>query len=261
MAQLLHQPRSSGDNVPGSGAVSSLIAMADYFLTQNPQRISEAIKCLLASLSLSPPPRVEAKVKLQLGLTLYHHSNNLLEARQALEQAMLSSKSITGIEEIRFEAASLLGRIHIEQGYAHHAKKVLKSVMDTSHRFPYWHCRLLLQKADIHVYERDVDGVVSTLTQAADYAHHVQAPYTRILCLLCKGAHLLINKQYQEAAAILSSSCALVEGYSGPKATLLKTFYMVIQVTHLLGAGLMKTAKPHLKQLQQCVKLLNSEPN
>ena len=28
---------------------------------------------------------------------------------------MLSSKSITGIEEIRFEAASLLGRIHIEQ--------------------------------------------------------------------------------------------------------------------------------------------------
>ena len=39
MAQLLHQPRSSGDNVPGSGAVSSLIAMADYFLTQNPQRV------------------------------------------------------------------------------------------------------------------------------------------------------------------------------------------------------------------------------
>ena len=29
-----------------------------------------------------------------------------------------------------------------------------------------------------------------------------------------------------------------MEGYSGPKATLLKTFYMVIQVTHLLGAGL-----------------------
>ena len=44
MAQLLHQPRSSGDNVPGSGAVSSLIAMADYFLTQNPQRV-RLFKC------------------------------------------------------------------------------------------------------------------------------------------------------------------------------------------------------------------------
>ncbi len=43
---------------------------------------------MLATLSLSPPPRVEARVKLQLGLSLYHHSNNLLEARQTLEQAV-----------------------------------------------------------------------------------------------------------------------------------------------------------------------------
>ena len=33
------------------------------------------------------------------------------------------------------------------QGSTHHAKKVIKSVMDVSHRYPYWHCRLLLQKA------------------------------------------------------------------------------------------------------------------
>ena len=33
------------------------------------------------------------------------------------------------------------------QGYPHNAKKVLKSAMETSHRTPYWHCRLLLQKA------------------------------------------------------------------------------------------------------------------
>lgn len=33
------------------------------------------------------------------------------------------------------------------QGYPHNAKKVLKSAMETSHRTPYWHCRLMLQKA------------------------------------------------------------------------------------------------------------------
>lgn len=46
------------------------------------------MQCLLAVLSLSPPPRVEVRAKLQLGLVLYHHSNNLLEARQFLEQAV-----------------------------------------------------------------------------------------------------------------------------------------------------------------------------
>ena len=51
-------------------------------------QIKEAVHCMMACLSLSPPPRVEARVRLQLGLTLYHHSNNLLEARETLEQAV-----------------------------------------------------------------------------------------------------------------------------------------------------------------------------
>ena len=33
-----------------------------------------------------------------------------------------------------------------------------------------------------------MDSLIATLTQTADYAHQVQAPYTRILCLLAKGA-------------------------------------------------------------------------
>ena len=41
---------------------------------------------------------------------------------------------------------------------------------------------------DIHLYEKDFDSLISTLTAAADYAHQVNAPHTRILCLLAKGA-------------------------------------------------------------------------
>ena len=60
---------------------------------------------------------------------------------------MLSSTNISGIDEVKFEAASVLSGIHMEQGYNSNAKKVIRSVMDTSQRYPYWHCRLLLQKA------------------------------------------------------------------------------------------------------------------
>ena len=46
----------------------------------------------------------------------------------------------------------------------------------------------LFFRQDVHVCERDVDSLIATLTQAADYSHQVHAPYTRILCLLSKGA-------------------------------------------------------------------------
>ena len=69
-------------------ATATLVAMADYMLEQNPQQIEKAVHCLLAALTLNPPSRVGARLQLRLGLILYYHSNNLLEARQHLEQAV-----------------------------------------------------------------------------------------------------------------------------------------------------------------------------
>ena len=51
-----------------------------------------------------------------------------------------------------------------------------------------------------------------------------------------------------------------MEGYSGPRGPSLKAFYLVIQVCHLLWAGQITSAKPHLKQLQACFHEINTEP-
>ena len=67
------------------------MSMVDYFLSQHPQQVREGIHCLLAALSLHPPPRIEARARLQLGLVLYHHTNNLLEAREHLDKAVSMS--------------------------------------------------------------------------------------------------------------------------------------------------------------------------
>lgn len=71
-----------------SPTISSLLAMTGAFLGQAPPKVPEAVRCLLAVLSLAPPPRIEARTRLQLGLTLYHHTNNLLEAREHLDKAV-----------------------------------------------------------------------------------------------------------------------------------------------------------------------------
>ena len=57
------------------------------------------------------------------------------------------------------------------------------------------------------------------------------SPYTQ---------HLLILKQHQEATATLNLTLTLVDQCQGSKAILLKTFYLIIQVTHLLGFGLVR---------------------
>ena len=75
------------------------MSMVDYFLSQHPQQVREGIHCLLAALSLHPPPRIEARARLQLGLVLYHHTNNLREAREHLDKAVSVSVCDTSLEE------------------------------------------------------------------------------------------------------------------------------------------------------------------
>ncbi len=58
---------------------------------------------------------------------------------------------------------------------------------------------------------------------------------------------------------MLNQASGLMENYHGHKELLIRTFYLVVQVSHLLVAGQIKAAKPHLKQLQQRVKVCNHD--
>ena len=66
---------------------------------------------------------------------------------------------------------------------------------------------------------------------------------------------LLTHHRYQEAGEVLNHTSGMMEDYHGEKEILIRTFYLIVQVSHLLVAGQVKAAKPHLKQLQQRVKV------
>ena len=91
----------------------------------------------------------------------------------------LVTQSAANLEEIRFEATSVSTRILVEQHSLPQAKSLIRSKLDQSVHHPYWHMRLLLQLADIHVCERDERGVVSVLDRCVDYARQVDASYAR----------------------------------------------------------------------------------
>lgn len=66
-----------------------LLAMAEHFMSVQPQRISEALQCWIASLSLSPPAAsLRSLTCCKIGLTLYHHTSNMEEAKTYLNQAV-----------------------------------------------------------------------------------------------------------------------------------------------------------------------------
>ena len=62
--------------------------MAEFFLAQRPLPVSEAARCLMGVLALQPVPRLEANVRLRLGLLLSQHTLCTSEARQQLEKAV-----------------------------------------------------------------------------------------------------------------------------------------------------------------------------
>ena len=68
--------------------MTALLAMAEFFLAQRPLAVSEAARCLLGVLSLQPVPRVEASVRLRLGLLLSQHTMCVMEAKEHLEKAV-----------------------------------------------------------------------------------------------------------------------------------------------------------------------------
>ena len=70
-------------------ALYGLLAMAEHFMSANPQRIPEALQCWIASLSLSPPAAsLRSLTCCKIGLTLYHHTSNIEEAKAYLNQAV-----------------------------------------------------------------------------------------------------------------------------------------------------------------------------
>ena len=62
--------------------------MSEFFVSQGPQAVCEAARCLLAVLALRPVARVEASVRLRLGLLLSEHTSCALEAKEQLEKSV-----------------------------------------------------------------------------------------------------------------------------------------------------------------------------
>nr|XP_028569886.1 MAU2 chromatid cohesion factor homolog [Podarcis muralis] len=238
----------------------ALLGLAEHFRTSSPPKVRLCVHCLQAVLPRKPPARVEARTHLQLGSVLYHHTRNGEQARSHLEKAWLISQQIPQFEDVKFEAASLLSELYCQENSVDTAKPLLRKAIQISQQTPYWHCRLLFQLAQLHTLEKDLVSACDLLGVGAEYARVVGSEYTRALFLLSKGMLLLMERKLQEVHPLLTLCGQIVENWQGNpiQKESLRVFFLVLQVTHYLDAGQVKSVKPCLKQLQQCIQTIST---
>ncbi|KAL0609589.1 MAU2 chromatid cohesion factor-like protein [Plecturocebus cupreus] len=171
-----------------------------------------------------------------------------------------SQPAIPQFEDVKFEAASLLSELYCQENSVDAAKPLLRKAIQISQQTPYWHCRLLFQLAQLHTLEKDLVSACDLLGVGAEYARVVGSEYTRALFLLSKGMLLLMERKLQEVHPLLTLCGQIVENWQGNpiQKESLRVFFLVLQVTHYLDAGQVKSVKPCLKQLQQCIQTIST---
>uniref|UniRef100_A0A8D0GKG4 MAU2 chromatid cohesion factor homolog n=1 Tax=Sphenodon punctatus TaxID=8508 RepID=A0A8D0GKG4_SPHPU len=257
------QGQAGPGQAPGRRGVSwyvALLGLAEHFRTSSPPKVRLCVHCLQAVLPRKPPARAEARTHLQLGSVLYHHTRNGEQARGHLEKAWLISQQIPQFEDVKFEAASLLSELYCQENSVDAAKPLLRKAIQISQQTPYWHCRLLFQLAQLHTLEKDLVSACDLLGVGAEYARVVGSEYTRALFFLSKGMLLLMERKLQEVHPLLTLCGQIVENWQGNpiQKESLRVFFLVLQVTHYLDAGQVKSVKPCLKQLQQCIQTIST---
>jgi len=244
----------------------ALLGLAESFKQAN--NIKECVRCLSAVFNFSPPPVIVARTHLQLGNILYSKTNNQDLARQHLNQAWYVAQPLQGIDEVKFEAASLLARMFEGGGDRAAGRNVLMTALEGSRASQYWHCRLTFQLAALHTSVQDYNSAHAVLQSGADYAFMNQAYYARSLFVLSKTMLFLSEKRFQEANPLLQQISPEIEGwvanYAGhigqalasQQKEYLQMFYLVMQVCYYLMVGQVKSVKTVLKQLQQSIQTI-----
>lgn len=267
-ANTLQSTSSSANQIPPildssvggdlvSGSYAALLGLAETFRTMSPPNMRLAVHCLKAILQFKLPVNLEARTHLQLGRLLFHYSKNDEQTKFHLEKARTLGAHLRSKDDsIKFEAAALLAEFFERKGKRYEATCILNDAIRLSNNNPYWHCRLLLELAQAHVAERDVNSACDILAMGSEFAQIHNSDYTKGLFLLSKCMLLLASRQLPEVMVTLNTVERLIENFKGIPyhQEALRVFYLVLHVSFYLVSGQAKSAHPILRRLHQSIQ-------
>ncbi|CAH8562973.1 unnamed protein product [Schistosoma mattheei] len=240
-----------------SDCYAALLGLAETFRTMSPPNMRLAVHCLKAILQFKLSVNLEARTHLQLGRLLFHYSKSDEQTKFHLEKARTLGAHLKASDDsIKFEAATLLAEFFERKGKRYEATCILNDAIRLSNNSPYWHCRILLELAQAHIAERDVNSACEILAMGSEYARLHNSDYTNGLFLLSKCMLLLASRQLPEVTVTLTNVSRLIEQFKGNMyhREALRVFYLVLHVSFYLISGQAKSAHPILRQLHQSIQ-------
>lgn len=249
---------SSATTTSQDACYISLLGLAEYFRTSQPPNIKKCIQCLQALFTFQPPSKVEARTHLQLGQILMAYTNNIDLARTHLETAWKLSEPLINFDDVKFDTASLLAELYLQMGQASMSKGILRKAIELSVNNVYWHCKLLLQLAQLHANDREYSLASELLAVGAESAEEATAIYLKVLFLLSRAMILMIERKTNDVLALLNTAGTIIDNHitNAHQKEYLKVFFLILQVCYYLALGQVKTVKPSLKQLQMSIQTI-----
>uniref|UniRef100_A0AC35U0M5 MAU2 chromatid cohesion factor homolog n=1 Tax=Rhabditophanes sp. KR3021 TaxID=114890 RepID=A0AC35U0M5_9BILA len=252
---------NSCSSIDQSDDCQNLIALAEYFRLCNPPKYKLALKCLMGTRKLNVSLDVKVHCLFLTGKALMMYTKNAIEARLYLDAAYSTMKSMgPAFDERRLEVLCLIAEIMMEQQHYDLLKKLLKSEVQASLRYPNLNGKILIFLAEVHTKLHDDQHAIFILTTGCENFQRTNNKLLEAFLLIAKTA--LVSKDSKSSPADLSTLigriCELISKLDSawPCVLNIKCSCFVIQLCYFLSRGMIRSSKVCLKQLQTAVQCL-----
>lgn len=90
---------------------------------------------------------MEARTHFQLAQILISYTKNIDMAKNHLEKGWHIAENLSQFDDVKFEIATLLSTLYLQEDQSGAAKVVLRKALELSQHNVQWHCKLLFQLA------------------------------------------------------------------------------------------------------------------
>lgn len=141
---------------------------------------------------------------------------------------------MTQFDDVKFETATLLAQLYVQQEQNGAAKALLRKALEASQHNPFWHCKLIFQLAKIHANNKEYSSASTLLAVGVDTCDDMA--YLKTLFLLSRVMILMIERRTQEVNSGFSQAGVIIDNSitNLHLKEYLKVFYLTLQVRLVL---------------------------
>uniref|UniRef100_A0A8R1TN58 MAU2 chromatid cohesion factor homolog n=2 Tax=Onchocerca TaxID=6281 RepID=A0A8R1TN58_ONCVO len=237
-----------------------LLEAAEFFRSHNPPKYKMAIKCLKACFKTLMTHEMTSFVNFQIGKLYFYYTKNIELARHHLEQAYHGMKE-AGAEytKYRIEIACSIAEVYMQLKIFEPVKQLLRKESVHSRDFPLIHARLLFLLAEIHGAMNDWNNASEIVEAGASLFNQLNDP--ALECYFRLSSAMIISMDLSREEELMKSIMEVSEKLvilNADNACLdyIKAFCCTVQICFFISAGLLKSTKICLRQLQTLVQTM-----